>query len=52
MVLCLHHMHPLGTVLDRVAHLLRPGGVLILDEFADWADEAPRPDWLAARRCG
>lgn len=41
MLLSLHHMHPLGTVLDRVAHLLRPGGVLILDEFAwDWAAEA------------
>ncbi len=34
-------MHPLRTALDRVTHLLRPGGVLLLDEFAwDWADEA------------
>ncbi len=40
MLLSLHHMHPLGTALDRVAHLLRPGGMLVLDEYAwDWADE-------------
>ena len=39
--LTLHHMHPLGTALDRVSHLLRPGGTLILDEYAwDWADDA------------
>ena len=41
MLLSLHHMHPLGTALDRVAHLIRPGGTLILDEYAwDWADDA------------
>ncbi len=41
MLLSLHHMHPLGTALDRVAHLLRPGGMLVLDEYAwDWADDA------------
>jgi SAM-dependent methyltransferase len=41
MLLSLHHMHPLGTALDRVAGLLRPGGMLVLDEYAwDWADEA------------
>lgn len=41
MLLSLHHMHPLGMVLDRVTHLLRPGGTLILDEYAwDWADDA------------
>ena len=40
MLLSLHHMHPLGTALDRVARLLRPGGKLVLDEYAwDWADE-------------
>jgi SAM-dependent methyltransferase len=40
MLLALHHMHPLGTVLDKVAHLLRPGGMLVLDEYAwDWADD-------------
>jgi SAM-dependent methyltransferase len=41
MLLSLHHMHPLGAALDQVAHLLRPGGTLILDEYAwDWADDA------------
>jgi len=41
MLLTLHHMHPLAAVLDRVARLLRPGGLLVLDEFAwDWADLA------------
>ena len=32
MLLSLHPMRPLGTVLDRVTRLLRPGGTLILDE--------------------
>lgn len=41
MLLTLHHMHPLSRVLDRVAALLRPGGRLIVDEFAwDWAGPA------------
>jgi SAM-dependent methyltransferase len=41
MLLSLHHMHPLAAAVDRVAHLVRPGGRLILDEFAwDWADHA------------
>ncbi len=41
MLLSLHHMHPLHRVLDRVARLLRPGGMLVLDEYAwDWADDA------------
>lgn len=39
--LSLHHMHPLGAALDRVAALLAPGGLLVVDEFAwDWADAA------------
>lgn len=41
MLLSVHHMHPLGMALDRAARLLRPGGTLILDEYAwDWADDA------------
>jgi len=41
MLLTLHHMHPLPRVLDQVTRLLRPGGRLIIDEFAwDWADPA------------
>ncbi len=38
MLLTLHHMHPLTRALDRAAALLRPGGRLVIDEFAwDWA---------------
>lgn len=41
MLLSAHHMHPLGTALDRAARLLCPGGTLIMDEYAwDWADDA------------
>ncbi len=40
MLLALHHMHPLDAALDRVVQLLRPGGMLILEEYAwDWADD-------------
>lgn len=41
MLLTLHHMHPLPLVLDQVTRLLRPGGRLVIDEFAwDWAGPA------------
>ena len=41
MLLTLYHMHPLPQALDTVTRLLRPGGRLIVDEFAwDWADPA------------
>ncbi len=40
MLLSLHHMHPLAEVMDQIARLVRPGGVLALDEFAwDWAGQ-------------
>jgi SAM-dependent methyltransferase len=32
--LSLHHLKHLGPALDRIAGLLRPGGLLVLDEFA------------------
>ncbi len=32
-VLSLHHAGELGTVLDKVRSLLRPGGVFVVDEF-------------------
>lgn len=32
-VLSLHHARDLGAVLDKVCSLLRPGGVLVVDEF-------------------
>jgi SAM-dependent methyltransferase len=41
MSLSLHHVHPLQAALDRVRSLLRPGGLLVVDEFGwDWADRA------------
>jgi SAM-dependent methyltransferase len=30
----LHHVHDLGAAFDKIAALLRPGGVLLLEEFA------------------
>src|SRR4028119_2438299 len=32
-VLSLHHAGVVGTVLDKVRSLLRPGGILVVDEF-------------------
>jgi 2-polyprenyl-3-methyl-5-hydroxy-6-metoxy-1,4-benzoquinol methylase len=43
----LHHVADLGTALDRIASLLRPDGVLVLDEFA-WE----RLDARSAREVG
>lgn len=44
-VLSLHHAGELGTVLDKVRALLKPGGVFVIDEFrkehlSDWATAA------------
>ena len=42
----LHHIRDLDHALDRIVALLRPGGVLVLDEHGwDLADE-PTLDWL------
>ena len=42
----LHHMRDLDHALDRIVALLRPGGVLVLDEHGwDLADEETL-DWL------
>jgi SAM-dependent methyltransferase len=46
----LHPIRDLGHVLDRVAALLRPDGVLVLDEIGwDLIDE-PTFDWLYGQR--
>ena len=46
----LHPIRDLGHALDRVAALLRPGGVLVLDETGwDLIDE-PTLDWLYGQR--
>jgi SAM-dependent methyltransferase len=46
----LHHMRDLDQALDRIVALLRPGGVLVLNEFGwDLVDE-PTLDWLWNQR--
>jgi SAM-dependent methyltransferase len=46
----LHHVRDLGHALGRIADLLRPGGLLVLDELAwDLADESTL-DWLYNQR--
>lgn len=41
----LHHVHELGGALDRIAALLRPDGLLLLDEFACERLDEPTADW-------
>ncbi len=46
----LHHIRDLDHALDRIASLLGPGGLLVLDEHGwDLADEATL-DWLWNQR--
>ena len=46
----LHHVRDLGHALDRIVELLRPAGVLVLDEQGwDLADDATL-DWLYNQR--
>lgn len=46
----LHHVTDLDRAIDRIVELLRPGGLLVLDEFGwDLADE-PTFDWLYGQR--
>jgi SAM-dependent methyltransferase len=46
----LHHIRDLDVALEKVATLLEPGGVLVVDEFAwDLLDE-PTLDWLWGQR--
>lgn len=48
--LSLHHVRDLERAIDRIVELLRPGGVLLLDEFGwDLMDE-PTLDWLFGQR--
>jgi SAM-dependent methyltransferase len=45
----LHHIADLGAAVDKIARLLEPGGVLVLDEFGwDRLDEATA-GWLHER---
>jgi SAM-dependent methyltransferase len=46
----LHHIPELGPALDKIRSLLRPGGLLAVEEFAwDLADE-PTLEWLLDQR--
>jgi SAM-dependent methyltransferase len=42
----LHHVTNLETGLDRIHELLRPGGVLVLDEFAWDRLDGPTAEWF------
>jgi ubiquinone/menaquinone biosynthesis C-methylase UbiE len=46
----LHHIHDLAAALDRIAGLLRPGGVLVLNEFAKERLDPPTAEWYYERR--
>lgn len=42
----LHHIHPLGVALDRAQALLKPGGVIVLEEFAYKRMDARTACWF------
>jgi SAM-dependent methyltransferase len=46
----LHHIRDLDQALDRIAALLRPGGVLVLDEHGWDAADEPTLDWFWNQR--
>lgn len=46
----LHHGADLADAADKIAALLRPGGVLVLNEFAKERLEGPTAEWYYAQR--
>ncbi len=46
----LHRASDLDAALDRIVELLRPGGLLLLDELAWEALDEPTLDWLHGQR--
>ena len=48
--LSLHHVHDLDVALDRIAALLAPDGVLLVDEFAPDRYDDPTTDWYFGQR--
>jgi len=46
----LHHVEDLGSGLDRIAALLRPGGKLVLEEFAKERLAGPTARWYFHQR--
>jgi SAM-dependent methyltransferase len=52
-VVSLHHVEPLSESCARLAELLRPGGVLLVDEFdVDAFDERAARWWIEQRHAG
>jgi 2-polyprenyl-3-methyl-5-hydroxy-6-metoxy-1,4-benzoquinol methylase len=48
-MLSLHHIEPLDASLDRLASVLRPGAVLVVDEFDVASFDRRAAGWLLAR---
>jgi SAM-dependent methyltransferase len=48
-ILSLHHVEDIGSALDKMADLLRPGGNLIVVEFAWDRIDAATAEWARAR---
>jgi 2-polyprenyl-3-methyl-5-hydroxy-6-metoxy-1,4-benzoquinol methylase len=48
-MLSLHHLEPLDESLSRLAAVLRPGAVLVVDEFDVTTFDRRAADWLLAR---
>jgi SAM-dependent methyltransferase len=46
----LHHIRDLEAALDKIASLLQPGGVLVVDEFAWDLLQGPTLDWYHGQR--
>lgn len=42
----LHHVQPLAVALERIRHLLKPGGSLVLDDFAAELVDEETASWL------
>jgi SAM-dependent methyltransferase len=49
-VVSLHHVEPLRESLERLAELLEPGGVLVVDEFDVAAFDSRAAGWWLRRR--
>ena len=49
-VTSLHHVEPLGESIARLADLLRPGGLLVVDEFDVGAFDEPAAEWWLRQR--
>jgi SAM-dependent methyltransferase len=49
-VTSLHHVEPLEESLGRLADLLEPGGVLVVDEFDVAAFDEPAAEWWLRQR--